>query len=47
MEILGEGATEKALNVKKKTQYGKEPQKTMYEVIEDDYFYESKVRFPK
>ena len=38
MDILEEGALEKALNVKKKTPDEKNPWKTINEVIDDDYF---------
>ena len=46
MEIIEEGDPEKALNAKSKTQYVKQPQRTIYEVIENDYLNESKVKFP-
>ena len=38
------GALEKALYVEKKTPYGKKLWKTIYEVIKDDYFDESKLK---
>ena len=45
--ILEEGALYKSLNVKKKTPDEKQPWKTIHEVMEDDYFNESKVKNSK
>ena len=51
MEILEEGALQKALNAEKKTRDENPPRKTIYEVIEDDYFDELQLKsqreFPK
>ena len=47
MEILEEGAIEKTLNIKNKTPDEKNPWKNIYEVIEDKYSDESKVKPPK
>ena len=42
MEILDKGALEKSLNIEKRTPDFKKPRKKIYEVLEDDYFDESK-----
>ena len=47
MDILEEGALEKALNVEMKTPDRKQQCKTIYEVIEYDYSYGSKIKFSK
>ena len=47
MEILEKCDLEKALNAKKKTLDEKTPQKTIYEIIDEKRFNESKVKLPK
>ena len=46
MEILEKGAIDRALNVEKKTPH-EEKCRTIYNIIEGNYFNESKVKFPK
>ena len=45
MYILEYGDIEKALNVKNQTQYGKQPWKQIHQLIDDEYFNESKLKF--
>ena len=47
MEVPEEGDPDTALNVRKNTPDGKQPRKKIFEVTEDDYFNELKVKTPK
>ena len=47
MEVLAEGALDKALMVTEKSTYTKQSWKIIYEVIENNYFEQSDVKFPK
>ena len=47
MEIIEKGDIEKALNVEKKNPYGKNPRKTIYEVIKEYYLDKKKLKWPK
>ena len=47
MEILAEGALDKALVVPEKVTDTKQPCKTVYLVIDNDYFEQYSAKFPK
>ena len=47
MEILAEGFLDKELIVTGKTSDGKKPWKTIYKIIDNGYFNQADVEFPK